>query len=132
MLLNDPSLRETREYVTGPEMFVYIDKFPKFASRMGQGGLENLMTLMSSGIDVGVHFIVTETASAFSQDTGISKFIKPLVEDLPTSAVLLSSGAPGRVVHGVRHEVVPTGRARFVDESGVATHVQIANVGSGK
>lgn len=131
LLQSDPKLITTRGYFSGKEIFVYVDKYPSFKQPSpSMPGLEKLMALMESGIDVGIHFIVTETDAALSSDTMMSKFIAPMIADHPTGMVILSSGlrggSPG---YGIKYRHLPTGRVRMVNSSGQETEVQAANVG---
>jgi S-DNA-T family DNA segregation ATPase FtsK/SpoIIIE len=90
--LTPRSLAE-RSWFDGPELFVIIDRFNNLGSAGGiPSPLDDLVPLLSASQDLGVHLIVTASASGLGMLMGMNRMFKMFTEQ--TSPVLMLSGPP--------------------------------------
>lgn len=129
-----PDQLKSRSYVTGPELFIFIDDLEAMSLPPGSlgasgGSLEQLVEMLAT-YDMGVHLILTMTASTFMINQTRNKVLKSIMERLPAKYLMLSGtksyGKPFLSVP-IYFEPWPAGRGRWVDKAYTSDVVQIAN-----
>lgn len=126
----------SRSFVTGPEMFVFIDDLESMSQPPGafgatEGTLERLVEMLPT-YDVGVHLIFTMTAATFMANQTRNKVLKNLMEKHQMKYLMLSgTKSYGKPFLGVplMFETWPAGRGRWVDKAYTSDIVQVANTG---
>ena len=125
--LNDnPDAMRERSWVEGPELFVIIDKLPRFVSGYSQEGLVRVLQALGSGLDCGVHFIIT-TPPAELINSLQAPVMKAIYEGPGAQTILMSGNAPGVTFEKARFRSLGVGRARLLSSDGSSNLVQVAD-----
>lgn len=132
---------EERTYFTGPEIYVFVDNFAQLTTghaaksafdEVTVGG-ETVSKLLSSGIDLGVHFIVASNQK-FSEQVGVSPFLVGLRDALQTPVLQLSappaSGPVIRQAYHLKPQRWRPGRGRIIVDENEYTPIQLAMFGA--
>lgn len=136
---------KNRTYFTGPEIYVFVDNFAQLASGhaaksafddVSVGG-ETVSKLLASGVDLGVHFIVSSNQK-FADQIGVSPFLVGLRDALQAPVLQLAappaSGSIIRQAYHLKPQRWRAGRGRIIVSEDEYTPIQTAlfSTGSGR
>jgi DNA segregation ATPase FtsK/SpoIIIE, S-DNA-T family len=117
-----------RSWWEGPELYVVVDDADLLPSG-ASNPLAPLAEHLPQARDVGVHLIVARRTS------GTARAFDPVLQrlrELGTQGLLLSGDrAEGPLLHGIRAEELPVGRARLVRRRASPVQVQLAHTPPG-
>lgn len=126
-----------RTYFTGPEVYVFVDNFAAIAEgymaktvfdEVEEGGW-TVTKLLATGIDLGVHFIVSDN-SGFAERVNASPFLEALRKNLMAPMLQLagqpSSGQPIPQAFHLRPARWRAGQGRLIVDAETHTMVQTA------
>ena len=128
-----------RTYFTGPEVYVFIDNFAAMAEGyMAKSvfdeveiGDQSVSKLLATGIDLGVHFIVSDN-SGFTGRVSSSAFLAALRNNLMAPILQLagqpSSGQPIGQAYHLRPARWRPGQGRVIVDAETYTMVQTAHI----
>lgn len=132
-----------RTYFTGPEIYVFVDNFTQLTSghlaksvfdEVEVGG-ETVSSLLATGIDFGVHFIVSNNAK-FADQLAASPFLQALRDAQQTPILQLSappaSGSPIRQAYHLKPQRWRPGRGRLIISEDEYTPIQVALYGQSR
>ncbi|WP_131722538.1 FtsK/SpoIIIE domain-containing protein [Mycolicibacterium conceptionense] len=127
----------SRSYFTGPEIFVVIDDLSVFAEgfigrtpfdqpgRVGQ----SVTSLLESGIDLGVHFVVTDNVT-FTDRLNSSPLLRALREHQQVPILQLSapsnSATPVSGAYHLKPRPRAAGRGVLIEDASTFSTVQVA------
>lgn len=138
---DDASIEQLRNrtYFTGPEVYVFIDGFASmsegFMARTVFDEVEHegqtVSKLLSSGVDLGVHFVLTDNSS-FAERVKSAQFLQALRNDKMAPILQMasqpSSGDPvGQAFH-LKPARWRTGQGRLIVDAEDYTMVQTAHI----
>lgn len=114
-----------RDWWTGARFVVVVDDHDLVATPTGDP-LGHLVDLLPQGRDIGLHLVVARGIGGAVAATGMIPTLRRLVE-LGTPGLMLSGAREeGPVLHGVRPQPLPPGRARLVGRQGAPQLIQVA------
>lgn len=114
-----------RPWVTGAELFVYIDGLKRFDSGYDTK-LGKITQLMAHGRDIGVHFIISELPDVFLNNMSMgNNTLGRLVDEMRGQVVFMGGTGHGAFRSTHRFRTMERGRARFLNDQGEEM-VQIA------
>jgi S-DNA-T family DNA segregation ATPase FtsK/SpoIIIE len=126
-----------RTYFTGPEVYVFVDNFPQMTSGYAARsafddvvvGNETVSRLLSTGTDLGVHFIVS-SGVMFPDQVGVSPFLLGLRDGMQAPILQLaappSTNSPIRQAFHLKPQRWRAGRGRIIVDDQDYTAVQLA------
>ena len=113
-----------RDWWTGPRMLVVVDDYDLVATPSGDP-LQHLVELLPQGRDIGLHLVVARSVGGAGA-AGMQSVLRRLRELGSPGLLMSGSREEGVLLHGVRAQPMPPGRAQLVSRQQPPQLVQVA------
>ena len=113
-----------RDWWAGPRMLVVVDDYDLVATPSGDP-LQHLVELLPRGRDIGLHLVVARSVGGAGA-AGMQSVLRRLRELGSPGLLMSGSREEGVLLHGVRAQPLPPGRAQLVSRQQPPQLVQVA------
>ncbi|WP_328585141.1 type VII secretion protein EccCa [Streptomyces sp. NBC_00370] len=121
-----PARMRLCDWWTGPRLFILVDDYDMLGTGIGNAPFDPLLPHLALGYEVGLHMVVTRSASGASR--GLSEHLLRRFQEVNTPALLLSCPpTEGYLIGNIKGRTMAPGRATHVVRR-KATQVQTALV----